>query len=176
MNAITVTLPLKTTNPQNGDQGRSWTATMQKSRRRKIERGATRLALMRRAAPNRTWLGLGGGVEVTITRVSPGELDSHDGIRAAMKSVVDGVTDALGLKNDRDSRLTFIYRQEKNGPGEYAVRLDLRNVKHQPLAFAVQLGSATVSTVDPRENKLGTPTQSGGPGPAPKPKRPRSVE
>ena len=121
---ITVTLPFITKNPLNGAQGRSWTATMEASRRRKVQRQGTHIALMRPAEPARQWLKAGGKLEVTLTRASPGELDSHDGLRAALKSVADGVTDALGLTNDRDERLVFVYAQLKSK--RYGVRVSLR--------------------------------------------------
>jgi hypothetical protein len=41
-----------------------------------------------------------------------------------MKSIRDGITDALGLTNDRDSRLSWLYAQER-GKG-YAVRIEIR--------------------------------------------------
>ncbi len=136
MTSISVTLPITTRNPLNGAQGGGMRAVMAKSRQRKAQRQGTAFALRLKAASCRIWLGLDGAVEITLTRFSPGELDQHDGLRAALKSCVDGVTDALGLKSDRDSRLVFIYAQ-KRAP-QHAVQIDLRHIAHQPPAFAVK--------------------------------------
>jgi hypothetical protein len=121
---ITVHLPFITKNNLNGSQGRSFTASMVKARRRKQQREGTHLMLMRKAEPARAWLKVGGSIEVTVTRVSPGELDQHDGLRAALKAVVDGVTDALGLKTDKHPQLKIEYAQLK--AKNYSVRVDLR--------------------------------------------------
>ncbi len=121
---ITVVLPFITKNPLNGSQGRSFTASMSKARRKKQQREGTHLMLMRKAEPARAWLKVGGSIEVTVTRVSPGELDEHDGLRAALKPVVDGVTDALGLKNDKHPQLKIQYAQLK--AKNYSVRVDLK--------------------------------------------------
>jgi hypothetical protein len=64
---------------------------------------------------------LEAGLLITLTRVAPGELDGHDNLRTAMKPIVDGITDALGLKNDRDPRLTWAYSQQRGRAHEYAV-------------------------------------------------------
>ncbi len=130
MNAIR--LPMKTVNPNNGAQGRSFAASMAKSRRRKAQRGATRMALERPGAPLRAWLELGGTVEAVITRIAPSAgLDPHDGLPAALKSVVDGLADALRLKSDRDPRLRLEYRQARGKVREYAVTVEFRAVPAQ---------------------------------------------
>ncbi len=66
---------------------------------------------------------LDGGLVITLTRIAPRELDGHDNLRTAMKHVVDGITDALGLKSDRDPRLTWAYEQERGRPRQYAVEV-----------------------------------------------------
>ncbi len=65
------------------------------------------------------------GLTITLTRIAPLDLDGHDNLRTAMKPVVDGITDALGLKNDRDVRLTWKYDQERAGVREYAVKVSV---------------------------------------------------
>lgn len=65
------------------------------------------------AALNQTFGALPSGVVVTLTRVSPGSgLDSHDNLRGACKAVVDELASILGV-DDRDSRLTWQYEQER---------------------------------------------------------------
>lgn len=61
------------------------------------------------------------GLLVTLTRVAPRPLDAHDNGRTAMKPIADAVTDALGLKSDRDPRLSFAYDQQRAGIREYSV-------------------------------------------------------
>jgi hypothetical protein len=51
-------------------------------------------------------------VNILLVRVAPRRLDSDNNV-AAFKHVRDGVTDALGLKDDDDPRLTWAYDQEK---------------------------------------------------------------
>lgn len=60
-------------------------------------------------------------VDVTLTRIAPRELDD-DNLAYAFKAVRDGVADALGLKNDRDPRVSWSYSQER---GKAAVRITL---------------------------------------------------
>lgn len=75
---------------------------------------------------------------ITLTRVSPGKLDSHDGLGMAFKAIVDGIADVLvgkavtitrnGRKvtvirgDDSDPRITWQYRQER---GEYAIKAEV---------------------------------------------------
>lgn len=66
---------------------------------------------------------------VTVIRVAPRKLDSHDNLRSALKGVVDGVADALGVKDD-DPTIKWSYEQEKGKP---AVKIELRFI---PLARA----------------------------------------
>lgn len=63
-----------------------------------------------------------GPVRVTVTRIAPRPLDSHDNLRASLKACVDGVADWLGVK-DNDARVTWAYAQERGAPKTYAVRL-----------------------------------------------------
>ncbi len=49
---------------------------------------------------------------VTITRIAAGTLDAHDNLPSALKHVVDGIADALGVA-DNDARVTWRYAQEK---------------------------------------------------------------
>ena len=59
-----------------------------------------------------------------LTRIAPRDLDGHDNLRVALKAVVDGIADAMGV-TDRDPRISFEYAQEKRGVREYAVRIEV---------------------------------------------------
>ena len=63
-------------------------------------------------------------IQVRITRLSAGELDD-DNLRAALKSIRDGVADAFGTDDARSSRLKFEYAQEKCKRGAYVVRIQI---------------------------------------------------
>lgn len=71
------------------------------------------------------------GLVITLTRIAPCDLDGHDNLRTALKPVVDGITDALGLKNDRDHRISWQYAQRQDGVRFYAVDV---LVEHRPAA------------------------------------------
>lgn len=60
---------------------------------------------------------------VTMTRLSPGELDD-DNIRSALKGLRDGIADRLGVK-DNDKRVRWVYEQAKCRRGEYGVRVEI---------------------------------------------------
>ncbi len=66
-------------------------------------------------------------IVVTLTRVAPsGGLDPHDGLGAALKGIIDGVADGLGLKNDRDPRVVWSLAQRRGPAGVYAVEVEIR--------------------------------------------------
>ena len=70
-------------------------------------------------------LALNGGFRITLTRIAPRELDSHDNLPTAMKPLVDGIADALELKNDRDPRVKWEYAQRRAGVREFAVEVEV---------------------------------------------------
>lgn len=61
------------------------------------------------------------GFDVLVTRVAPRKLDD-DNLRAAAKSVRDGVADWIGI-DDGDPRIEWRYEQERGKPKEYSVRI-----------------------------------------------------
>jgi hypothetical protein len=138
MDSVEFVIPITTKNPLNGSQGRHWGAT---SAKRLKEREATHFSV---ANLWRVWKEVKAwpGWHITLTRVSPKELDSHDAIRAALKSIVDQLVEELGvgkmsvpkkahvkpvfLPDDRDPRLHFEYGQDF-GPGcKAAVRIQIQ--------------------------------------------------
>lgn len=68
-----------------------------------------------------------GGWDVPCTvkmiRLSSGKLDS-DNLQGALKSIRDGIADALGVK-DNDPRVTWEYVQEKCRRGEFGIRVEI---------------------------------------------------
>lgn len=93
----------------------------------KQQRHATAWSLIADDQPAHEWhgclaYGVGAPVTVTVTRCSAGELDSHDNLRTALKHVVDGVADFLGC-DDRDSRITWRYEQQREKRGVHAVKI-----------------------------------------------------
>jgi len=116
---ISVTLPLRISNPLNGSQGRSRAGQLYRAKQRAEVRNVVRMAL---------WPKLGGrmpasGVTVTLTRIAPRALDD-DGWEAGAKAARDGVADALGIR-DNDPRVEWRYAQERGAVREYAVRLEI---------------------------------------------------
>lgn len=61
---------------------------------------------------------------VTITRIAPRKLDSHDNLRSGAKALVDGIADRLGVK-DNDPRVEWRYAQARGRAKEYAVRVEI---------------------------------------------------
>jgi hypothetical protein len=119
---IKFTIPVKTTNPLNGSQGRTRGAVLAKAAQRKKQRNAARLCAMAagvmlygRHNPEPT--------QVALTRVSAGTLDT-DGLAASLKSVRDGLADCLGVA-DNDPRVTWSYAQRKGKRREYSVEVEI---------------------------------------------------
>ena len=115
MTPVTVTLPLRLTNPSNGGQGRHWAVT---ARHRSTIRGPVRLVVASRIH------GLTLPVFVTITRIAPSSGLDFDGLVASAKSVRDGVADAFGM-TDRDPRILWAYGQERGPAKTWAVRVTI---------------------------------------------------
>lgn len=115
-----IVIPLRTRNPNNGAMGHTRLASILRSRDRKREREAAHLAVL--AAGKVPEL----PVVVVVRRVAPSQgLDPHDGLGAALKGVIDGTADALGLKSDRDARVTWRLEQRRGKRGEYAVEIEI---------------------------------------------------
>ena len=118
---IRFAIPIKTTNPNNGSTGNSRLAGIIRARTRKAPR---------EAAWTHTLAAVGLSPRlpcvVTVTRVAPsGGLDPHDGLGAALKGIIDGIADALGIRNDRDSRVEWRLAQRRVAKGTYAVEVEI---------------------------------------------------
>lgn len=126
------TVALKTSNPNNGQQGNSRLASILRAKTRKQQRSLVRLMTMTLhdcpytiPLPSRV-------IEVTVTRIAPSNgLDPHDGLGAALKGCIDGIADGLGLKNDRDPRVRWILKQRR-GKG-YGVEVSFREASNEDI-------------------------------------------
>jgi hypothetical protein len=69
-------------------------------------------------------------LEITLTRVAPNSLDTHDNLPMSMKYYVDALADKIipGLPKghaDDDIRLKWHYSQEKGHPKQYAIKVKI---------------------------------------------------
>ena len=143
--------PLKTPNPLNGSFGlASKGAQMANSGRRKQHRSIalaeTVRALELAGLPTREKLipaKMRKGVEVApahirrvidlpqalwcveITRISQGRLNPLDGLPGALKSIVDGIADALDVCDEDEERFQAREHQRKAGPGVHGVEVTI---------------------------------------------------
>jgi hypothetical protein len=126
--AISFRIDIATRNPLNGSRGNSARAAMYRTRQRARERAlsemCTRAAI--RWAPITDFFVL--PCIVQLTRVAPSNgLDPFDGLPASLKSIVDGIADAMGLKNDRDPQVVWAPPLQRRGKrGEYAVEVEIQ--------------------------------------------------
>lgn len=110
-------IPVKTPNPVRGSQG-NWRAA---ARTRKSQRRAAGYLTPRRMrAP----------AIVHMTRLSPGLLDD-DNLRPALKSIRDGIADALHIDDGSDA-VRWQYAQARCKRGEEGVRVRIVNGKDLP--------------------------------------------
>lgn len=103
-------LPVATPNPSNGSHGH-W--RLEHARKRRLRKLAA-LGCPTAALP----------VTVRLVRLSAGRLDEHDNLRSALKPIVDGCADRLGVK-DNDPRIRWEYAQERVPRGTYGVRIEV---------------------------------------------------
>lgn len=98
-------LPVVTVNPLNARE--HWSKRSRRAKSHRTDAGYLVLAALR-LEPIKAdrW-------RVHLCRVAPRMMDSHDGLRAALKNVVDGIADGLGY--DDDSLIEWEYSQ-RTGP------------------------------------------------------------
>lgn len=94
-----------------------------KHRRARAQRRATYLWLRHLLPPTPPAM----PVRITVVRVAPRLLDSHDNLASALKHVVDGISDYLAggylQGEDRQPGLTWEYGQQRGKAHEYAVEV-----------------------------------------------------
>lgn len=117
MSHVEISVPIHTVSEANRRE--HWA---KKARRTKSHRIACAFSVRTMASAKQLEAMLAAGIEVTLTRVAPRELDD-DNLRGALKGCRDGVTDGLALSNDRDPRIRWAYAQERGAVREYAVRI-----------------------------------------------------
>lgn len=123
---VNFTVPIVTSNPNNGATGNTRVAAIIRAKKRAEQRSSAMLHT-RRA---RTTLSPLEHVCVTVTRVAPSTgLDPHDGLGAALKGAIDGIADGLGLRNDRDPHVTWVLSQRRGRPREYSVDVQIVTVE-----------------------------------------------
>ena len=123
---LVVSLDIKTINPNNGMArvGNSQTAAIiqsQKDARQRRRAYVLVSSAMRTAGLSRADL---VPCVVTLTRISAGRLDKHDGIQPALKHVVDGIADALGI-NDGGEFVAWRYDQRRGPPKHFEVEVQI---------------------------------------------------
>jgi hypothetical protein len=106
-------LNTRTYSDANG-RGSHWNRTDRIKRHREL--GAMIIAKMLRPDDRKL------PATITFTRYSPGILDD-DNLRSAFKAIRDGIADAFKV-NDRDSRYTWVYKQEKSP--HYGIRIEVQ--------------------------------------------------
>lgn len=119
------TIPTRTSNPNNGATGNSKIAGIIRARKRKGERQAAWIR-------TRSAVGLTPRfpLVIVVCRVAPSNgLDPHDGLGASLKGTIDGIADGLGLKSDRDKRVTWEIDQRR-GPWGVDVTIKPRGDAH----------------------------------------------
>lgn len=101
-----VKLPIKTVSEANSHQ--HWRVRQKRAKAHRSAAGVIPVASLPRMP-----------VTVTMTRLSPGTLDS-DNLPSSMKHIRDGIADRYGVK-DNDPRIEWCYAQRKEK--EYAVEV-----------------------------------------------------
>lgn len=112
---FTIALPIKLVSEANAHE--HW---RKRQKRAQVQGQVTGLACR---VPLRHALRDHGPLVVGITRVAPRALDS-DNLQGSGKHVRDSVAACLGI-DDKDPRVTWVVRQEKGKPKEYAVRIEV---------------------------------------------------
>lgn len=121
---MTLLLPLKLLSESN--QRAHWAV---RHRRSKAQRQEVFICLRLSSLPRPAL-----PCRITITRIAPYALDSHDNLPASAKAVTDAVSDWLageyGQGQDRCEGLEWRYAQRKGKPREYAVEITLEEIAH----------------------------------------------
>jgi hypothetical protein len=112
---IAFEVPIKAESVLNGSHGH-WAV---KAKKRDAQRSAVAYRWPREK--------LAALLVVTLTRIAPRELDD-DNLRAALKSIRDGVATKLRV-DDRSDLVRWEYRQERGEPRTYAVRVVVERVE-----------------------------------------------
>ena len=67
-------------------------------------------------------------IVVTVIRIAPYQLDSHDNLPTSAKHIVDQIAEWLCV-DDRDKRILWLYEQEK---GSYGIKIIIKKLSTKP--------------------------------------------
>jgi hypothetical protein len=123
--SVSVWLPIKTKNPGNTRPTNSVVAAIIQRKERTSQHNVT--CLLVRAAMHSAGLKPYQLVPclVTLTRISSGRLDPHDGLPSACKFLCDGIAEALGI-DDGKGPVRWEYAQERGKPRQYGVKVRIQ--------------------------------------------------
>lgn len=125
---IEFTAPIKIVSESNRSVGRHWAVV-----RRRFRSHARDIALCLKNAETKAndriwnWPMGASRIVVTLTRIAPRRLDSHDNLRSGFKGAADQIAHELVI-DDGDSRIEWRYAQERGKPREYAVRIRIERI------------------------------------------------
>lgn len=126
----------RTVNELNASQREHWAT---KHKRAKLQRSTT-FRWLRQLLPA---IPPPLPLKVVVTRIAPRCFDSHDGLAASAKHVVDGISDYLagtyGQGQDQQPGLFWRYGQRRGKPKEYGVEICLTALTHEECALIAQL-------------------------------------
>lgn len=126
MAPIEIRLPLRLYSEANV-RG-AWQGRWKRSReQRRLLAAAARNAL---TGEWREYLAKGGACCVVLIRIAPRPLDT-DNLLAALKAVRDGLADGLG-RTDADSRVLWLYDQQRRAPREYGLIVGIKDAAPAP--------------------------------------------
>jgi hypothetical protein len=115
-------------NTSNGPQGGSKVFQIIRSQKRAAIRAEVRDGLRKLIDPQYRDPRRKEQLVVQITRIGVGKMDPWDGLRTALKPVLDGIADAFGTRDD-NPRFTWCEPQQtKAGQGVYHVRVRIEMV------------------------------------------------
>jgi hypothetical protein len=99
----------------------------QKARRVKVQRQAVAWSWQMQKQCKRILVAslVDSGLTITLTRIAPRALDSHDNLPRSMKAVVDQLSSQLCFV-DRCKTIHWQYAQRPGKAKEYAVEVDIR--------------------------------------------------
>lgn len=118
---LSVGLPVRLVNTSNRRE--HWRATAKRAKHVRALTNTVVLRGMTDLAFPLEWRIVSRRLAVRLVYVGPRQLDD-DGVASAVKSLRDGVADALGV-DDRDPRVVWVPDQERGGVREYGARVEI---------------------------------------------------
>lgn len=67
-------------------------------------------------------------ITVTLTRISPGRLDQEENLTGGFKAVKDSIAAWCGIRDDSDSRFTWLYGQQGCPLKQFGVRVEIEDL------------------------------------------------